>query len=419
MALSYYGDKISDNMEVTPEGYLICKNTPIGRTGSMMYYGQELPSVYNEPFGKICEVRRTPEELFSDNTIASFEGKSITNLHPTSNLDVNTTSSLERGHMQNVRKDGSYLVADLFIKDAGLISEIQNNIKREVSCGYDCFWDKVGDGKYEQKNIIGNHLAVVPNGRAGSKVSIHDSKKQEGKKIMTKNISKKFLTALGFKHFSESAEPEEIASAMDALNEEDKKEEPKEEQKKEEAKKESAKDDDQEKENSQFKELMDKIKALEDKIKTLEAPKKETNDSETVLNDLEKEVSGEKQSKDDGEGLMELDKKLDKSKDEDTVKEDGKSKKAGDSALKKFVQDMKPIIMAIPDEKARLEAAKKFVSVVHDSRPTSNGYADILNTAMEHKQSAMDSSQKLSLEQAAIKSCDAWKKAGETMRNNK
>ena len=173
--MDYYGDKISPNMVVTPEGYLICQNVPIGRIGWMNYYGQELPTAFGEPTGKMCKVYRSPEELFSSATIASFEGKPVTNTHPTANLDVNTAPMIERGHAQNVRRDGDFLVADLYVNDAGLISEVQNDIKREVSSGYDCSWHKIGDGQYEQREIIGNHVAVVQNGRAGSKVAIHDA----------------------------------------------------------------------------------------------------------------------------------------------------------------------------------------------------------------------------------------------------
>src|SRR5665648_440795 len=84
--VNYYGDKISDNMALTPESFLICSNVPIGRIGWMDYYGQELPPGFNEPMGELFKVYRGPEELFSSNTIASFEGKSVTNTHPTANL---------------------------------------------------------------------------------------------------------------------------------------------------------------------------------------------------------------------------------------------------------------------------------------------------------------------------------------------
>ena len=42
MAKAYYGSKISDNMTKTPEGFLICHNVPIGRTGEYKYLSCEI-----------------------------------------------------------------------------------------------------------------------------------------------------------------------------------------------------------------------------------------------------------------------------------------------------------------------------------------------------------------------------------------
>jgi hypothetical protein len=388
----------------------------------MDYYGQELPAAFDEPYGKLCKVYRSSEELFSPTTVSSFEGKSITNTHPTSNLDVNTTPATERGHMQNIRHDGNYLVADLFVKDAGLISEIQNGFKRQVSCGYDASWHKIGDGKYEQKNIVGNHVAVVPNGRAGSKVAIHDAKPEKtqiigGNKFMGK-MSKQFLTALGFKHYAQDAEPEDIAKAMDALNEEDENKSTKDAEPDD--KKDDKKDvkDDGDSEVEKLKEEIAKLKEQLEESKKSEA-KKSAEDAKSVMDAVEKELDGDKESQDEEPKKEVKDEKLDDKDDKDDKSEKGN---AADAALKKFVQDMKPIIMAIPDEKTRLETAKKFVSTVQDARSyNTNGYANILNTVNNNKKSAMDAvaNQKLTMAAAAEKSCNAWKIAGEKMKNNK
>ena len=71
--MNYYGDKISNNIIVTDEGYLVCMNVPIGRIGYMDYLGQELPAEFNLPFGQTFKVRRTAEELFRPETIASAD----------------------------------------------------------------------------------------------------------------------------------------------------------------------------------------------------------------------------------------------------------------------------------------------------------------------------------------------------------
>jgi len=406
--MNYYGDKISSNMELTPESFLICKNVPIGRTGSMDYLGRELPSIFNEPTGEVFKVYRRPEELFSLATIASFEGKSVTNTHPTSLLDVNTAPMIERGHVQNVRREGDFLVADLFVKDAGLISEIQNDIKREVSSGYNCSWHKIGEGEYEQREITGNHVAVVPSGRAGPKVAIMDSKPKTGGNKM--KITQKFLAAIGLKHFVADAEPEDIVKAMDAMkDDEDTKESAKDAEPPKEPPKEEAKDADP----GQGSQLIDMMNKVLDRIEKLEkreeAQQKETADA--VMDELEKDMDKPASDADPEDKKEEP--------VNDTVP-DPEKKSAADAALKKFVQDMKPIIMAIPDEKARLEMAKQFKSSVQDARSVraANGYGAILGTVAANKRAAMDSNntQKQSTAEQAEVACNAWSAAGEKMK---
>ena len=42
MAIAYYGTTLSPNMDRTPEGFLICRNVPINRTGTQIYGAGEL-----------------------------------------------------------------------------------------------------------------------------------------------------------------------------------------------------------------------------------------------------------------------------------------------------------------------------------------------------------------------------------------
>ena len=61
------------------------------------------------------------------------------------------------------------------IYDPMLIDEITSK-ETEVSCGYDCFWELGNDNTIIQKQIRGNHIAIVKNGRAGHRVAVRDSK---------------------------------------------------------------------------------------------------------------------------------------------------------------------------------------------------------------------------------------------------
>ena len=67
------------------------------------------------------------------------------------------------------------MLADIIVRDPVVIDEIKSGAKRQISSGYSCTYVEK-DGKYYQKDIIGNHVALVQAGRAGNNVRIYDSK---------------------------------------------------------------------------------------------------------------------------------------------------------------------------------------------------------------------------------------------------
>lgn len=220
MAIAYYGTDISPNKTETLEGYLICRNVPIARTGQQEYLAGEM-MLDGDP-DRAVMVDRLPEDVFEAATLASFEGKPVTDGHPPENVGPENYTAYSKGHVQNVRRDGDFIVADLYINDAGLASEIQNGVKREVSCGYLCNYEPNGSG-YKQTHIRGNHVAVVPRGRAGAAVAIKDAATQAEKGMNAMNkLVHGILTALGMA--AKDAQPEELdnlvqltATALDAV----------------------------------------------------------------------------------------------------------------------------------------------------------------------------------------------------------
>ena len=189
--ISYYGTTISPNQLETGEGFLICRNVPIARTGTYEYLGREIGLETDE----VVEVSRPESEVFSAAAMASFEGKPVTNDHPTELVTPETAALYEKGHAQNVRRGTGefegYLIADLHIHDAELIKEIKGG-KRQISCGYECEYEQDDVGNISQTNIRGNHVAVVDEGRAGAKAAIMDSIKITAEKAeRTVKMSKK------------------------------------------------------------------------------------------------------------------------------------------------------------------------------------------------------------------------------------
>lgn len=219
MPIAYYGTELSPNQMETVEGFLICKNVPIARTGMQEYTAEEL-QLDGDPF-RVVQVFRTEEEVFDPAAMASFEGKPVTQTHPPEEVGPENYAAYLKGHVQNVRRDGGILLADLYINDGGLASEIREGLMREVSCGYLCRYEAAGNG-YQQKHIRGNHVAVVPKGRAGHEVAIKDAAQEaeKGRKSMNK-LANAILTAFGMA--AKDAAPEEIpglvettATALDA-----------------------------------------------------------------------------------------------------------------------------------------------------------------------------------------------------------
>ena len=157
MAVAYYGSHISEHLVKTPEGYLICYDVPINRTGTQMYTAGEL-GLEGEPerpvtvyrWRRTCSLRRRWQ----------LEGKDITRGHPAEMLAAENQASYSKGHLEHVRRDGDNTVADLIIKDPGLASDVESGVLREVSCGYYCRFEPYLDG-YRQTNLVGNHVAVV------------------------------------------------------------------------------------------------------------------------------------------------------------------------------------------------------------------------------------------------------------------
>lgn len=211
MSKAYFGSRISDHILKTPEGFLICKDVPIARTGTQQYRGCEFGGPVADG---IYNVQRPEAEVFDRAAVASFEGKPVCDEHPEEDVTPDNYGRYMKGVCRDVRRgDGDLsncLVADLVIYDADLINKIEAG-KREISCGYDCLWNPTSDSSYDQLEIRGNHVAVVDKGRAGHKVAIRDTADdKKGGTKMSKSLIGRILRALAR---DESTTPEDMEAA--------------------------------------------------------------------------------------------------------------------------------------------------------------------------------------------------------------
>lgn len=172
----YTTGQIGRTRETTPEGYLLCRDVPVARIGTLMYGDGEVP-VTADNTGLIL-IQRGEDDLFDPKTIASFEGKAVTDDHPDDWVSPTNWKELAVGTAQSVRRgdgvDSDFLMADLLITDQDAIDKVVGG-KVEISLGYDADYDEISPGKGVQRNIFGNHVALVDKGRCGSRCSIGDS----------------------------------------------------------------------------------------------------------------------------------------------------------------------------------------------------------------------------------------------------
>lgn len=172
--------------KVTDEGYLVVPGRA-ARTGIQHYLAAELGLTDRNP-NDIVNVYRPPEEVFSADSLSSYDNKDVTNEHPDDLVNSKTFKSVAVGHTISIgRQDGDYVVVDMMIKDHDTIEAV-NSGKAELSAGYLAEYAPekgvTQDGQeYEfvQRGIRINHVAIVSAARAGNQARLLDHSTKETK----------------------------------------------------------------------------------------------------------------------------------------------------------------------------------------------------------------------------------------------
>lgn len=174
---------MSENRKYDSKGWYTVDKNPIARSGIFEYLGSNIhPSL--DP-NKIYRVYRPDEALNNPETINSF--KMIPWFARHEMTGEGNTPAEEVG-IQGVTGDDVYfdetdktLYSKIKAFGKSLIDMVDSGVK-QLSIGMDCKWLlKPGvspEGEpYDvlQIGIVGNHLASVPDGRAGSKIAVMDS----------------------------------------------------------------------------------------------------------------------------------------------------------------------------------------------------------------------------------------------------
>ncbi len=183
----YTSESLGPNRDRTPEGFLICYDVPAARIGEMTYGPREVPPELGVGKDGSIRVTRSEAEVFDPRSMASLNGKPVTDDHPPVDVDPKNWKFYTKGVVVNPRRGEDehkdFLVVDLIIYDEDTIADIEAG-KREVSCGYNPDYLQLLDpvtlepilGRGEQVKIRYNHLALVKAGRCGPFCSIGDSR---------------------------------------------------------------------------------------------------------------------------------------------------------------------------------------------------------------------------------------------------
>lgn len=161
-------EKLGPHKFKTPEGYLICTDAILSRTGKQEYKRCELFGDTCEDPDKIVNVERTDDEVFSDKAMASFENKAVCIEHPDHDVNAENHNELAVGFVRDIHKGEDngkpVMMGTLVITDKDAVEAVESGEYKELSCGYDC---DIDDDNPQQRNIRGNHVALCKHGRAG------------------------------------------------------------------------------------------------------------------------------------------------------------------------------------------------------------------------------------------------------------
>jgi hypothetical protein len=145
----------------------------ISRTGVYEYLNED---------GSVRREFRDAAEVFHEDSLRSFAMMPITDGHPAAGwVTADNAREYQRGQMGETlapAPDGKHVLGTMMVTDAALVKKILDGSAVEVSCGYTCQVDET-PGEYQgqrydcrQHTIRGNHVAVLPRGRAGADARI-------------------------------------------------------------------------------------------------------------------------------------------------------------------------------------------------------------------------------------------------------
>lgn len=164
-------------VETRPNGFMVV-NAKVSRGGNVQdYLGREV----GRPDLGTVKVYRPEETVFDKSSAASFPHAPVTLLHPANGVTADSWSQDAVGWAgEEVMRDGEFIRVPMTIAAKRAIKAITDG-HREISVGYNCqlIWEDgvAPDGtpyQAKQTHIVVDHIAIVPQGRAGPDCRVGD-----------------------------------------------------------------------------------------------------------------------------------------------------------------------------------------------------------------------------------------------------
>ena len=188
--ITYDSNIFGSNREFDPNGYLRVDMNNITKTQVAPYLGREIP--HWKEFGldsdKVYYVLRPEDEL--KKAVKTFNNLPLTRKHIEVDVDNVPKEDIIGSMGDKAEYTSPYITNSLIVYDKKEIDKILSGKKKELSCGY-TYTPIPESGEFEGKHydfkmtdIVGNHVALVKEGRAGHDVMVSDTIEKVKEKIM-------------------------------------------------------------------------------------------------------------------------------------------------------------------------------------------------------------------------------------------
>lgn len=188
--LVYDKNIFGSQREKDANGFLRVGSCNITRTQVAGYLGREIPNWKEfelEP-DKIYYVLRPEEEL--KKAVDTFNNLPLTRKHIEVDVDNVPKEDIIGSLGDSAEFDSPFLKNSLIVYDKKYIDRIENGKQKELSCGYR-YTPVRESGEFDGQHydfvmtdIVGNHVALVKEGRAGHDVMVSDTIEAVKEKIM-------------------------------------------------------------------------------------------------------------------------------------------------------------------------------------------------------------------------------------------